>query len=137
LLPLTLGGGADEDSVHTALFSLAKDNSCLEFRSGVPEDIGPPVAVLKSSVGRVMNQLVALGFIEGVPIHPAQVELCGEPLRTERARVVSWLLTLLVEKRILKSVSKKSRSRKCRTALWPNHAPLGENCYPMGSSRSA
>jgi hypothetical protein len=70
LLPLTLGGGADEDSVHTALFSLAKDNPCLEFRSGVPEDIGPPGGVLKSSVGRVMNQLVALGFIEGVP-HPS------------------------------------------------------------------
>ena len=70
LLPQTFGFGADEIRLGSALASLARENpSCLDdFQEPSDYQWQSPI-VSRSSFGRVMNQLVALGLIEAVN-HP-------------------------------------------------------------------
>lgn len=70
VLPQTFGGGADDWAIRSALASLAREDRCpWEGWPPTPADCKQP-QVSRSSISKVINQMVALGLIEGVP-HPS------------------------------------------------------------------
>jgi hypothetical protein len=62
VLPRTLGAGTDDDDIVSTLASLAREHA------DPGDDLGP-VSISRSSFSKVINQMVALGLIEGTP-HP-------------------------------------------------------------------
>lgn len=72
ILPRTLGAGAEDSDVLNALGALAheKDNA---QENGRPPASWENIIVLRTSSGKVVNQMVALGLIEGTshPLSPA------------------------------------------------------------------
>ena len=72
VLPQTFGVGADNDAVASALASLAREKADRRGDSRAFADWENPV-LSRSSFGKVINQMVALGLIEGVP-NPLRVE---------------------------------------------------------------
>jgi hypothetical protein len=76
VLPQTFGAGADNLAVASALASLAREKADEQENGRPPAAWAHPV-VLRSSSGKVINQMVALGLIEGAPnplLNPIRVE---------------------------------------------------------------
>ncbi|MFN0169061.1 MAG: DUF4062 domain-containing protein [Bryobacteraceae bacterium] len=64
VLPQTLGAGADERTVASTLTSLARENFTVGLSSPTPADWEHPI-LSRSSFGKVINQMLALGLIVG------------------------------------------------------------------------
>jgi hypothetical protein len=68
VLPQTLGVGADEEQIANTLAGLAREKSSeLEKDEGPSPHSWSQAVVSRSSFGKVMNQMVALGLVEGTP----------------------------------------------------------------------
>lgn len=74
VLPRTFGNGAETESVASALAWLARERAAGQEPTRPPSD-WERVVISPSSFGKIVNQMVALGLIEGTP-HP------GTPLAT-------------------------------------------------------
>jgi hypothetical protein len=66
VLPQTLGAGVDEQIIASTLISLARENVDPFDANPAPVFWQDPI-VPRTSFGTVMNQMVALGLIEGAP----------------------------------------------------------------------
>jgi hypothetical protein len=76
VLPRTFGAGADNLDVASALASLAREKADGQGSGRSPAAWAHPM-VLRSSSAKVINQMVALGLIEGTPnplLNPIRVE---------------------------------------------------------------
>jgi hypothetical protein len=69
VLPQTFGGGVSADGIASALASLAREKDDEAFDSR-PLAFWESPTLSRSSFGTVINQMVALGLIEGVPDRP-------------------------------------------------------------------
>jgi hypothetical protein len=68
VLPQTFGAGGDHAAIRLALVSLARAKA-EESRYGPPPACWEGSTISSSSFGKVINQMVALGLVEGIP-HP-------------------------------------------------------------------
>ena len=65
VLPQTLGAGADNQAISLALISLAKAGGSGIYSANISPFDWESALVAVSSLGKIVNQMVALGLIEG------------------------------------------------------------------------
>lgn len=85
ILPRTLGGGAGPEAVVNAVAGVVREKAIDDFEAG-PEQHDWRHAIVPGSVyGRVMNQMVALGLVEGRsdPANPVATRWYATPYGTQ------------------------------------------------------